>query len=194
MRQIPEPMAQKLAAAAGDFASSWDDVRIDDIATASGIPRATLYYYFSSKEEILGFLLERVLDDLETAVAGVDHEDQPVPERLRAVVRAQLAHLGDNPALAQLLISNLGKASKLPDLAAAIERAFHRPVRQLLALGATNGALRPVDPDLAATALYGAVTVVGLRQLVFDGHLDADDVTQQLVPMFWTGLQPDQPS
>jgi AcrR family transcriptional regulator len=192
MRQIPEPMAQKLAAAAGDFASSWDDVRTDDIAAASGIPRATLYYYFSSKEEILGFLLERVLDDLETAVTDLDHEDQPVPERLRAVVRAQLAHLGDNPALAQLLTSNLGKASKLPDLAAAIDRAFHRPVRRLLSLGAANGELRPVDPDLAATALYGAVTVVGLRQLVVDGHLDADEVTQQLVPMFWTGLQPGQ--
>jgi AcrR family transcriptional regulator len=191
MRQIPEPMADKLASAAGEFASSWDDVRIDDIATASGVPRATLYYYFSSKEEILGFLLERVLNDLASAVATVDDETEPVPQRLRAVVRAQLAHLGDNPALAQLLTSNLGKASKLPDLAAAIDRAFHRPVRRLLAVGAEKGLLRQVDPDLAATALYGAVTVVGLRQLVFEGNLDADAVTAQLVPMFWSGLKPD---
>jgi len=184
-------MAEKLAAAAGGFASSWDDVRIDDIAAASGVPRATLYYYFSSKEEILGFLLERVLNDLASAVATVDDETEPVPQRLRAVVRAQLAHLGDNPALAQLLTSNLGKASKLPDLAAAIDRAFHRPVRRLLAVGAEKGLLRQVDPDLAATALYGAVTVVGLRQLVFEGNLDADAVTAQLVPMFWSGLKPD---
>ena len=124
-------------------------------------------------------------------MATVDDETEPVPQRLRAVVRAQLAHLGDNPALAQLLTSNLGKASKLPDLAAAIDRAFHRPVRRLLAVGAEKGLLRQVDPDLAATALYGAVTVVGLRQLVFEGNLDADAVTAQLVPMFWSGLKPD---
>ena len=54
-------MADKLLATAGELALSWDEVRTEDIAEASGIPRATLYYYFSSKDEILQFLLTRML-------------------------------------------------------------------------------------------------------------------------------------
>ena len=106
-------------------------------------------------------------------------------------MRAQLAHLGEFPATAQLLTANLGKAGKLPDLAAGINAAFHEPVRRLLALGAANGTLRPVDPEIAATALYGAVTVIGLRSLVIDNHLDADEVSGQILPLFWSGIRPD---
>jgi AcrR family transcriptional regulator len=165
MRSVPESMANKLMSAAGEFVASWDDVRIDDIAAASGVPRATLYYYFSSKENVLAFLLRRMLDQLTDAVADADDDSLAIPERLAAVVRAQLAHLAEYPAPAQPLTSNLGKAGKLPDIAAAISTSFHEPARRLLALGASDGSFRKVDSELAATALYGAVTVVGLRCL-----------------------------
>jgi len=189
-RSVPAPMADKLLATAGELALSWDEVRTEDIAEASGIPRATLYYYFSSKDEILQFLLTRMLERLTDAVAAAEDPDAAIPDRLAAVVRAQLAHLGEFPATAQLLTANLGKAGKLPDLAAGINAAFHEPVRRLLALGAANGTLRPVDPEIAATALYGAVTVIGLRSLVIDNHLDVDEVSGQILPLFWSGIRP----
>ncbi len=110
-RTVPASMADKLLATAGELAPSWDDVRTDDIAEASGIPRATLYYYFSSKDEILQFLLTRMLQRLTEAVVAAEDPESPVPERLAAVVRAQLAHLGEFPATAQLLTANLGKAA-----------------------------------------------------------------------------------
>jgi AcrR family transcriptional regulator len=183
-------MADKLMATAAQFAASWDDVRIDDIAAASGVPRATLYYYFSSKEDVLAFLLRRMLDRLAEAVSAADDPEAQLPARLAAVVRAQLAHLDEFPATAQLLTSNLGKAGKLPDIAAGINAAFHEPVRRLLALGAEAGTFRAIDPELAATALYGAVTVVGLRCLLIDGGIDVDAVSSELIPMFWSGLRP----
>jgi TetR/AcrR family transcriptional regulator len=189
-RSVPAPMADKLLATAGELALSWDEVRTEDIAEASGIPRATLYYYFSSKDEILQFLLTRMLERLTDAVAAAEDPDAAIPDRLAAVVRAQLAHLGEFPATAQLLTANLGKAGKLPDLAAGINAAFHEPVRRLLALGAENGTLRPVDPEIAATALYGAVTVIGLRSLVIDNHLDVDEISGQILPLFWSGIRP----
>lgn len=190
-RSVPAPMADKLLATAGELAPSWDEVRTEDIAEASGIPRATLYYYFSSKDEILQFLLTRMLERLTEAVAAAEDPEAPVPERLASVVRAQLAHLGEFPATAQLLTANLGKAGKLPDLAAGINAAFHEPVRRLLALGAQDATLRPVNPEIAATALYGAVTVIGLRSLVIDNRINVDAISAQLLPLFWSGIRPD---
>ena len=88
-RSVPAPMADKLLATAGELALSWDEVRTEDIAEASGIPRATLYYYFSSKDEILQFLLTRMLERLTDAVAAAEDPDAAIPDRLAAVVRAQ---------------------------------------------------------------------------------------------------------
>ena len=78
--------------------------------------------------------------------------------------------------------------------ASAISTSFHEPVRRLLALGASDGSFREVDSELAATALYGAVTVVGLRCLVIDGGIDVDAVSNELLPMFWSGLRPLDPT
>ena len=44
------------------------------------------------------------------------------------------------------------------------------PVRKLLTEGAADGTLRELaDEDLGATALFGAVLVIGLRALCVDG-------------------------
>src|SRR5688572_6308330 len=45
-REIPKPLAEKLTAAASSFGDAFEEARMHDIAEASGIPRATLYYYF----------------------------------------------------------------------------------------------------------------------------------------------------
>ena len=64
-------------------------------------------------------------------------------------------------------------------------------MRQLLAEGAADGTLRALaDEDLGATALFGALLVIGLRALVVDGHIDIDRVMAMIGPMFWHGIAP----
>ncbi len=192
VREVPETLADKLRAAAAEIGSSFDDIRMDDIAAASGIPRATLYYYFAGKDDVLAFLLQTALVDLaESASKAVDGPGDAAA-RLLAVIEAQLQHLADNPATSQLLIANLGKAGQLPDITARIAAGFHTPVRKLLEEGITDGTLRATeDPEVAASAFFGAVIVVGLRSLVVDGTVDVSRVTASLAPLFWHGIAPD---
>jgi hypothetical protein len=61
----------------------------------------------------------------------------------------------------------------------------------VLADGAADGSLRAlVDNDLGATALCGAVLVIGLRSLVVEGHIDVDGVMERIGSMFWYGVAP----
>ena len=188
MREVPAGLAAKLTAAAGSFASAFEDVRMDDIAKASGIPRATLYYHFAGKDDVLAFLLRSMLEDLRASVAAAADINADTKARLAAVVRAQLAHLGANPATAQLLLTNLGKAGRLPAIAAGVDEGFHAPVRRILSDGVRAGALVDLDVELTATALFGAVTVVGFRSLVVDGRIDVDHVADAVFPIFWSGI------
>jgi AcrR family transcriptional regulator len=187
-------MAGKLTAAAGAFASAFDDVRMDDIAKASGIPRATLYYYFAGKDDVLAFLLGAMLDDLRISVTIAAEAEGDTQTRLAGVVRAQLAHLAGNPATGQLLVTNLGRAVRFGEVAAGVEVAFHAPVRRILAEGIRQGVLVDVDLEIATTALYGAVTIVGLRSLLAGGRIDVDRVTDALLPIFWSGIARPRPT
>jgi AcrR family transcriptional regulator len=184
-------MATKLHAAAGDLLANFDDVQMHDIAAAAGVGRSSLYYYFTNKDDVLAFLLRRVLDDLTAATAAAAAQPGGPGARLGAVIRAQLEHLNEHPAATQLLVANLGKAGRLADIAARVNAGFEEPVRNLLREGAADGSLRVLaDDDLGATALFGAVLVIGLRALVVDGRIDVERVMGMVGPMFWNGIAP----
>lgn len=191
VREVPAEMAANLREAADRLLESFDDVQMHDIAEVAGVARSSLYYYFANKDDILAFLLRSMLEELTTATAEAASRAGTPSDRLSAVIRAQLEHLNHHPAASQQLIANLGRTGKLPDIATQVHQGFEVPVRQLLAEGAADGTFRAVaDEDLGATALLGAVLIVGLRALVVVGHIDVERVMAMVGQMFWHSIAP----
>jgi AcrR family transcriptional regulator len=186
-RTVPASLAGKLTAAAAGFDSA-ADVRMDDIAAASGIPRATLYYYFAGKDDVLAFLLRSMLDDLRRSVGTALAVGGDTRARLESVVRALLAQLAASRAASQLLLTNLGRAGRLGDIASGIEAGFHAPVRRVLGEGIATGDVRDIDVEVAATAIFASVAVVGLQSLFVTGSLDVDATADRLLAVFWSGM------
>lgn len=193
MRRVPAQIAGKLPAAAELFAGrGLDNTKIEDVAAATGVAKATLYYYFAGKEEILGFLLQDMLTQIADQVAiAVQTPGATAAERMRAVVHAQLSVMSEQPAVCRALVGDLGRAGRIPDIAAAMRGAYHEPVEALLAEGAEDGSLAPqVHLPAAAAALFGAVTITGLLYLVADHPLDPDAATDAVLAVVMAGLRP----
>lgn len=182
-RTIPEHLLGRLQAAACQLESTtFDDLGMKEIARVTGVPRATLYYYFANKDDLVAFLLRTMLEDLRHAVvAALDRGGDPAT-RIRAVVEAQFEHLAANPSLGRLLLVNLGKVEQLRILGDGIEDGFRAPVRGLLA--ETCGG----DVDAIATALYGAVTFLGLDSLLRRGTIDSSSLADSVFSVFWHGI------
>jgi TetR/AcrR family transcriptional regulator len=168
VRQVPAQLASKLYGAAELIAErGLADSKIDEIADAAGIPKATLYYYFSGKEEILAFLLNDMLELIAGEVGNAVTSPGTARERLETVVEAQLEVMLEHPAVCRALVGDLGRATRLPELAIAVQAAFHQPIEELLADGVTDGSLRAVpDPRTVALGIFGAITIAGLTAAV----------------------------
>lgn len=191
MREVPAEMAANLRQAADRLLGSFGEVQMHGIAEVAGVARSSLYYYFANKDDVLAFLSRSVLEELITAAVDAASGPGTPSERLSAVIRAQFEHLDQHPAASQQLVANLARASKLPDVAALVHQGFEVPVRQLLAEGAADGTLRALpDEELGATALFGAVLLIGRRALIVDGHIDVERVMAVIGPMFWHGIAP----
>jgi TetR/AcrR family transcriptional regulator len=190
VRVVPEGIAERLEPAATVFADhGFDHTRIEDVAEATGIARATLYYYFAGKEDILAWLLRLMLEEMAAAVAEAAASPGTAQDRMEAVVRAKIAVMARHPATCRALMADLGRAGRIPDIAAAIQAAFHQPVRRLLAEGEADGTLRPVgDPETAASAVYGAVTTAAAHYLVTDNHVDTGRVAAEVTRFVLGGL------
>ena len=64
------------------------------------------------------------------------------------------------------------------------------PLRQTLSEGTDAGELAIEDVAMTAAAIMGALHQTSLTKLVFDGKIDADEVTGVVVPMVMSGVLP----
>lgn len=189
MRQVPASITSRLHLAAGRIADEGlEHTRVDDIAELAGIPRATLYYHFAGKEEILAHLLTDVVSAVARAVHTAAEGPGSARQRLSRVVEAQLAVMAENPSTCRALLAEFGRVERIPALASAIEEAYYAPVRRLLHEGARDGSLRQVDSDVGSRFVLGAVTVNGLARIVRDDAVDPRKLAREVMALLLGGL------
>ena len=191
MRSLPPAMREKVLAAAELFADpGLDATKMEDIAAATGVPKATLYYYFAGKEDILAFLFHEVLDEVARAIDGAVRSGVTAADRLRAFVIAHLGVIQEYPAASRALQFDLGRAARIPLINERVESAFRAPVRQLLDDGTEDGSLRRVEhPGVMAVAILGVVTTVGINTISLDPTRSVDEIADDVIGFVLRGVQ-----
>ena len=190
MRTLPTGMREKVLAAAELFADrGLDATKMEDVAATTGVPKATLYYYFDGKEDLLGFLFAEILDEVERAIAGAVDGPGSAAERLRAAIVAHLGVFEAFPAASRALQFDLGRAARIPHIDERTDAAFLAPVRSLLEAGARDGSLRPVaHPRIVAVAILGAVTTVGINALTIGPSRPVEEIAEDVIGVLLQGV------
>ncbi len=190
MRPIPDDMAAKVMAAAQLFAErGLDGATMSDIAKVTGIPRATLYYYFEGKEAVFARMCALVLDRFEEAVSGALDGAGSAAERLGRVVRAQLDFCAAHPAAFLAVHLDLGRAARRAEMSERIVRAYLRPVAKLLEEGAGDGTIRPVaNPRTVAAALLGATTTAVEQALLSADEQSVTGLYEPIMSLVFHGV------
>jgi len=190
LRAIPTPPRERLELAVSPFArKGFQATRMEDVAEVTGVPKATLYYHFQGKEQILSWLLASVLREVSEAVQQAVEGPGTAMERLETIVRAQLRVMAANPDACRVLLVDFGRAARIPEITEAIAEAFLRPVQLLLAEGRRDGSVRgPGDDEAASAAIYGAVAAAGMHRPVTHQELEPERIGDVVVGMLTRGL------
>ena len=190
MRSLPAGMREKVLAAAELFAEQGlDATKMEDVASATGVPKATLYYYFEGKQDILAFLFSEVLDEVARAIDEALQAEGTAADRLRLAIVAHLRIFERLPAASRALQLDLGRAARTPLIDERIEAAFRAPVRQLLDEGAEDGSLRRVQhPRIVAVAILGAVTTVGINAVATVRTRPIEEIADDLIDFVLAGV------
>lgn len=125
-------------------------VRVEDIAKAAGVSRATFYKYFSERDEILADLFQRLLGDDDVAVDPT----KPVAEETARVLTETAAVMVRQGDLARFVYTLPVRHAAVVGRDAASPAVFSRLVT-LVAGGAERGEVRgdvPVEVVVDALA------------------------------------------
>src|SRR5215813_9410046 len=88
MKTPPADLAERLIAVSETVLGADPPPRLEDVATAIGASRASLYYYFSGRDDLVAFLLARHARAGAAAVAEAVNPEAAPAERLRLTVEA----------------------------------------------------------------------------------------------------------
>ena len=191
MRPIPKAMATKVLAAAELFADrGLDGVKMNDIAAATGIPRATLYYHFEGKEAVFSYMCAVLFEALEEAVSAALAAPGSAAERLSRVIRAQIALYAENPIALQAIHLDLGRAARRPDVFKRAAHSYVVPVAELLEEGSADGSLRKfAKPRATAAAILGAITIAAEQTLSATDERAVSELHEAMMALVLGGIE-----
>jgi AcrR family transcriptional regulator len=82
----------------------YDNTAVGDIVRAVGVAQGTFYYHFRSKEDILGAIIIKSLDDVGRAISDITNRtDLTPPEKIGAVIGAAFETITEKQGLLESL-------------------------------------------------------------------------------------------
>lgn len=160
---------------------------LDDIASLLQVSKPTLYYYFSSKDDILLGCVRKGLDLMRQGIESTRAAGGDSVQQLRACMQvyADIVMQPFGMCLIRVGDQDLSPASrkKLRRVKADIDYAF----RSLVAQCVDDGRLRPCDPKITAFAIAGALSWIG-RWYRPDGAKSAEQISHETIETLLNGL------
>ena len=179
-----------IRAAAREFnRKGYHNTSLDDIAARLEVTKPTVYYYVTSKEQLLFECFVAGVEQIRAAFRDVRHLPVPARERLNAVLR----HYGE--AVASEFGWCMVRAEE-QDLSPAMSRhikslksEIDHGIRRLIREGVQDGSIGPCDPKMTAFALAGALNWIAhwYRE---DQSLTGAQIAAAFVTIFEGGLRP----
>jgi AcrR family transcriptional regulator len=147
-----------LAAAAKMFVENgYHETSLADIADSLHVTKPTLYYYVSSKEEMLAQIASSALAGSEEMFRDASERGSDALDSLRLFMRAYVRAMNDDFGRCLLAARHMRLA---PDMQARLTAGFRRIdsfARELLERGVRDGSMVRSDVRMAAFVLYGAL-------------------------------------
>jgi TetR/AcrR family transcriptional regulator, cholesterol catabolism regulator len=132
------------------------NVSVEDIATASGMRKATLYHYFKSREEIVAAMHDVVATDMLDHAISVSTSGTPPSEALRSVIVTMMRGIHERPGYLRVFFEHYREISDdVYKPIAAKRRRYADIMEDLIRRGIEQGEFRSVDPRLTALAIFG---------------------------------------
>jgi TetR/AcrR family transcriptional regulator len=189
MKKVPEDLAAKLFAVGDQFLAEGAEGRLDQVAEDAGIPRATLYYYFSGKDDLVTFFMQEKMERIAVQMQKAKAGEGSALERFEAAMRASARELAANPALCLNLMIATGRIEAMAEVMMATDRAVMAPLRELLIEARAVGDADVADIDLTVAALMGAVNMAVIQRWALTGEIDPDAMSDTVVKQFLNGIR-----
>jgi AcrR family transcriptional regulator len=167
------------------FQHGFHAARISGIAARAGVTQPAFYLYFTSKDKVYSYLIQRVQRDLIGIIKRVRVPPALLAESaqggMRAAIQAFLQYFADNPQLA-----TIGYFES--QTSAALRNEVTRWVARNIAAEQSAGYFRQdLDPTFLAECYCGTIDRL-IRRYLLTGKEDVATLSRRVADIYFNGI------
>ena len=164
---------------------------VSDIAKKAKVSDATIYEYFSSKEELLFSIPAETIREYHEKNREILPHIQGAANKLRFLIHRHLGLYADNPDYATVVMLTLkGSRNFLKTDAYKIVQSSARNYIQVFEEGIQNGEFRSdIKPYLVRALIWGSIEHLVTRKSLLGKPADLLDLADDIYDTIFTGIR-----
>ena len=185
-----ELRARVFDAAMTTFAEhGFDQAKMEQVAEAAGVARATLYYHFRTKGDLFRFVLRYGLDLHASFIRERVARARTASDRLEALIDAYVDFYSQYSSFTHVAIAETARLRPADDSAPmGMLGPLVEVTAETLADARQAGLLREIDPDICLSAFLGLVSSVPVFYAATNRRLPRTAMKRSLKTIFLTGV------
>ena len=166
----------------------YDATSVEEITATVGVAKGTLYYHFSSKEEIFNFLVEEGMKLLHNSVEIKTENLTSSVDKIKAVLIIQLKVVKKYDEFITILLSQIwGNEPRHKQFRGYIYN-YIDIIEGFIKEGIDNGSFHPCDTRLIAETLFGLICPLKIYKMEKDEELEIERIVNELMSVVINGI------
>lgn len=167
----------------------YDATSIEEITATVGVAKGTLYYHFSSKEEIFNFLISEGMKLLTNSIEIKMSKCDNFIDKLRAVILIQVKVLIKYEAFMSILLSQIWGNEPRNINCMKYVSDYIKVIENIIAEGIEKGEITKMDPAACAAGIFGLTCSTLVYKTRKQEELDINKTFLELEKLVISGLK-----
>ena len=135
----------------------YDATSIEEITATVGVAKGTLYYHFSSKEEIFNFLIEEGIKLLQNSVDIKTSKHNNYIDKIKAIVLIQIKIVAKYENIITILLSKFWGTKERNKKCQELVYQYIGKIEKIVQEGIEKGEIKKGDTRAIASEIYGLI-------------------------------------
>ena len=167
----------------------YDATSIEDITETVGVAKGTLYYHFTSKEEIFDFLVEEGIKLLQNSVDIKIAKYSNYLDKIKAIILIQIKIVNKYENLINIILTQLWGKEKRNQKCQKLIYDYIDKIEDIVKTGISKGQIKGEDAKIIATEIYGLICSTLVYKMRERENFDISDMYNTFEATIIKGLK-----
>lgn len=162
----------------------YDATSIEEITATVGVAKGTLYYHFSSKEEIFKFLVEEGVKLLKNSIAIKTSKLTNSIDKIKAIILIEIKVLVKYESFMTIILSEIWGTSPRSKMCRDYVFEYIQMIQEIVEDGMKKGEILEANPNVIASGIFGFVCSSLIYKLRREKNIEVIELYKEIEKSF----------